>query len=301
MKAEASHVVAGVGEVLWDLLPAGKQLGGAPANFAFHARALGAESHVVSCVGEDAEGREALSVLGNLGLQCDSPGVDPDHSTGTVDVELDEAGKPRYVIHENVAWDFMQSSPSLLALAGRADAVCFGTLAARSPVSRGTIREFVSAARRECLRVFDVNLRQSFYDAAIIRDFLALSSILKISDEELPVVAGFLGLGGDERDVLAGLLSGHDLKLVALTRGARGSLLASPAGFSEHPGLNVQVADTVGAGDSFTAAVVMGLLSGLDLDEISGIANRLAAHVCSRHGAMPQIPREFAEVLARMR
>ncbi len=299
MKVEASHVVAGVGEVLWDLLPAGKQLGGAPSNFAYHARALGAESHIVSSVGRDAGGREILSMLGDLGLHCGSIGVDSWHPTGTVDVELDVAGKPQYVIHENVAWDFISSSPSLLALAGRADAVCFGTLATRSPVSRRTIREFVSATRKECLRVFDVNLRQSFYDAATIRAFLALSSILKISDEELPVVAGFLGLGGDERDVLAGLLSGHNLKLVALTRGSHGSVLASSDGFSEHPGLRVQVADTVGAGDSFTAAVVMGLLSGLGLDEINSLANRLAAHVCSQHGAMPEIPREFAAELAR--
>ncbi len=300
MKVKMPHVVVGVGEVLWDNLPAGRQIGGAPANFAYHAHSLGAEARVASCVGDDGAGREIIALLEKLGLECESVAIDSCHPTGAVDVELDSQGKPRYVIHENVAWDFIPFSPGLLDLAARADAVCFGTLAARSPVSRETIGDFVRAARPECLRVFDVNLRQSFFDAELIRDFIALSSILKISDEELPIVAGFLGIVGNDRDVLAALLGGHGLKLVALTRGPRGSVLASPEGFIEHPGMNVQVADTVGAGDSFTAAVVMGLLGGLDLDAISGLANRLAAHVCSRHGAMPDMPDDFAAGLSRL-
>jgi fructokinase len=294
-------VIVGVGEVLWDLLPAGKQLGGAPANFAYHAAALGARGVVVSRVGDDALGREVLERLQALGLDTAHVTTDPRHPTGTVEVRLDAHGVAEYVIHERVAWDYIPATPLLLDLAARADAVCYGTLAQRSTESRQTIRHFLAATRPDgCLRVFDINLRQQYYSAALVRDLLPLSHILKLNDEELPVVARLLSVAGAGTNVLRQLLRDHpNLRLIALTRGGRGSVLVTQRGEEyDHGGFPADVVDTVGAGDAFTAALVTGLLhpSRPGLVEINAFANRVAAFVCSQPGATPRMPPELRRV-----
>jgi fructokinase len=290
-------VVVGLGEILWDLLPGGKQLGGAPANFVYHANVLGAAGSVASCVGADPLGREIMQWLDDMRLDRQHLAVDAAHPTGTVDVRLEADGKPRYIIHEQVAWDYIPWSAALRDLAAKTQAVCFGSLAQRSKVSRNTIRAFLAATPPACRRVFDVNLRQAFFSREIIAETLALSNVVKLSDEELPVVARLLDIGGTEDEITRALLSRHNLKLLALTRGGRGSRLVFPGGMVDHPGVAVTVADTVGAGDAFTAALVMGLLRGLDYDRIQDAANRLAAYVCSQPGATPPVPEALVRLL----
>jgi fructokinase len=268
------------------MLPAGKQLGGAPANFAFHAGQLGADAYVVSRVGQDGLGREILSRLDRLGLNRDFVAADPDRPTGTVDVRLDARGVPSYVIHENVAWDRMAPTPAMLDLARRADAVCYGTLAQRTPGNAYAIREFLSATRDDCLRVFDVNFRQHYFDAEAVRYALAMSNVVKLNEDEVPVLTALL----PRRVELSDFPKVFDLRAVALTRGPRGSVLFTKEGVHDHSGAAVDVVDTVGAGDAFTAALVMGLLAGRGLDEINEHANRLAAFVCSQPGATPRHP-----------
>jgi fructokinase len=279
--------VIGVGEILWDLLPSGKQLGGAPANFAYHAHALGAEARVVSRVGDDSLGREILDRLRALGLPTSGVGVDATAPTGTVSVKLAADGQPRFTIHENVAWDRLTADEASLAFAAQADAVCFGSLAQRSPTSRASIHQLVAATPASALRVFDINLRQYFYSREIIESSLALANALKLNETELPVLAAMFGLAGDARAHLAALAQRFELRAVALTRGANGSLLLADGAWSEHPGLRVKVVDAVGAGDAFTAAWTLGLLAGQPLDEINQRANELAAFVCTQPGATP--------------
>ena len=287
---EDAFLLIGLGEILWDLMPSGKKLGGAPANFAYHAHALGGEGVVAACIGDDELGRKILEKLDDLGLNRDYVVVDKEHPTGTVSVEVDEAGKPSYIIHENVAWDFIPALPRLMELAMRADAVCFGALAQRSDVSRRTIQSFLAATRPSCLRVFDVNLRQSFYSREGIETSLQLANVFKINDEELPVVADVLALSGDETTILSALEKRYSLRMIALSRGEKGSLLFSEGRTSSHTGYSVVVADTVGAGDSFTAALTLGILRGYDLDRINDHANRVASFVCSKAGATPELP-----------
>jgi fructokinase len=294
-------LVVGIGEALWDLLPEGKQLGGAPANFVYHAQALGAQGVVVSCVGDDDPGREAIERFTRAGLDVGHVAVDSRHPTGTVSVELDAAGKPEYVIHENVAWDNIPCSDALLVLAARTDAVCFGSLCQRSAVSRATIRAFLDATSPECLRIFDVNLRQAYYDAEVLRALAERSNALKLNDEELPVVADLLGIAGDESEKIAGLVRAFSFDLVALTRGAEGSTLWRGTGGeivdeAAAPSRPVDIADTVGAGDAFTGAMAMGWLTGLGLEALAARATAQAAYVCSQSGAMPAIPEELARV-----
>jgi len=285
----SKHSIVGLGEILWDMLPGGKELGGAPANFAYHAQALGASACVVSCVGSDPLGDEILALLDEVDLDRHSLAVDPARPTGTVSVSLDAKGVPTYVIHTDVAWDFIPWSDSLADLAASASAVCFGSLCQRSPVSRRTIRTFLKNTSPDSLRVFDVNLRQSFYDRDIIHESCELSNIVKLNDDELPVLARLLGLRRETTsDLLRELVNTYSLRLIALTRGSHGSVLCTPDEVSEHAGYPAHVVDTVGAGDSFTAAIVMGVLNGEKLDRINDSANRLASYVCSQKGAMPR-------------
>jgi fructokinase len=288
--AHTSPVVVGIGEILWDVLPSGRYLGGAPANFAYQALSLGAEGIIVSAVGDDESGRDILQALRGYGMGRDYVSVVSGAATGKVTAVLDAQGVPTFTIHERVAWDVMPEYPELSALAARAEAVCFGTLAQRSRVSRATIRAFLDGTKPECLRVFDVNLRQRFYGREIIRDLLACSRVLKLNEEELQAIAAMLNLPGPESDVLARLLELFPLDVIALTKGSRGSRLFSRSGESLHPGYIVEVADTVGAGDAFTAALVLGLLGKKNLDEINDRANRVAASVCSRRGAWSEAP-----------
>ncbi len=289
-KSKRKFILVGLGEILWDMLPGGKQLGGAPANFAYHAQALGGQGVVVSCIGNDELGKEILSSLDELQLQRQYVSVDNSHPTGTVTVKLDEDGKPDYIIHENVAWDFIPFNSSLSVLAAQTAAVCFGSLCQRSPVSRKTIRSFLAATSADCIRVLDINLRQSYFNREIINTMLELSNVLKLNDEELAVVANLLGITGSETDILSQLAERYALRLIALTRGASGSRLYAQGEDSNHQGFPVQIADTVGAGDSFTAAMTLGLLNSKNLDTINKYANRVASFVCSQSGATPKLP-----------
>ena len=283
-------LIAGFGEILWDLLPSGKQLGGAPANFAYHCSALGAEAYPVSCTGNDEPGAEIRKLLLHKGISDDYLAVDPHHPTGTVTVSLSSSGIPSYVIHEQVAWDFIPMNEKMTLLASRLDAVCLGSLSQRSPMSRHTLQQFLKTLKTSCLKVFDINLRQHYYLPEIIKESLQISDILKLNDGELEVLTPLLELSGTEGEKLSQLLNRFKLQLVALTKGEKGSVLVTPAGFSEVEAPQVKVADTVGAGDAFTAALTVGWLKKEPLKKIHRNANRLAAWVCSCHGAMPPVP-----------
>ena len=281
----AKPLILALGEVLWDLLPSGRQLGGAPANFAYHAAQLGADARIVSAVGNDDLGREILARQRDLGLDTSLIHVDPRRPTGTVTVSLD-AGQPTYTIREDVAWDFVPTTPRVLDLAARADCVCYGTLAQRGDVSRETIRAVLAAARPDCLRILDVNFRQHYYDRDLVDRSLRFATVLKINDDELPRLTALLHPNRSPFEDYP------DLRWVAVTRGDRGSELRARDGrVADHPGHDAgPVADTVGAGDAFTAALAMGLLAGLPLARINDNANRLAAFVCTQSGATPKIP-----------
>jgi len=291
-------IVVGLGEILWDLLPDGKQLGGAPANFAWHAQCLGAAGAVVSAVGDDELGREILTRLGAMHLDRSHVAVDAGHPTGTVTVTLDAGGKPHYTINEQVAWDYIPATDAVLALAGRADAVCFGSLAQRASASRRTIRAFLAAVRPGCIRLFDINLRKPFIDRRAIVESLGLTDVLKLSDDEMPVLADLLKLPGSETEFLAAMIDRFGLDMVILTKGRHGSRLRTPKADCSRAGIETVVADTVGAGDSFNAAVVMGLLAGHDIERINDYANRLAAFVCSQKGATPRPPAALVAQIA---
>lgn len=286
--------VAGIGELLWDMLPEGKQLGGAPTNFAYHASQAGCESFVVSAVGRDEPGNEILALFDELALDTGFVQQTPGFPTGTVTVSLDKNGIPSYIIHENVAWDHIAWNSPLETLAKSVDAVCFGSLAQRNPESRQTILNFLKSTKTDCLMVFDINLRQSFFSREIIYESLELSNILKLNDDELPVVAGLLGISGTEEELLLQILKMFGLKLIALTKGAKGSLLltARDQSFMEVP--KVDIADTVGAGDSFTAVLVAGLLQNHELRKIHEKATQVAAFVCTQKGATPKIPESIS-------
>ena len=293
--SENKFLVVGLGEILWDVLPDGKQLGGAPANFAYHSRLLGLNAVIVSCIGSDEPGKEILDTLENLELPADHIAIDPARPTGTVTVELDDQGKPDYEIHENVAWDFIPTNPNLIALASHVDAVCFGTLSQRSEASRKTIRQFLDATHPGCIRVYDINLRQNYYNEQIVDDMLKHAEVLKLNDEELPVVAEMFGITGDEDTLLQTILKRYALKLIVLTKGSEGSVLFADGEKSVSKSSDqIEIADTVGAGDAFTAAVTTGLLHGKGLHEINKFANRLAAFVCTQKGATPKVPKELA-------
>jgi len=282
------YLVVGLGELLWDLLPAGKQLGGAPANFAYITSLLGDNGIPASRLGQDALGAAAIRRLGELALPTEFIQKDTDHPTGTVQVEVDGAGQPRFEISGSVAWDFLDWTPQWQTLAHQADAVCFGSLAQRSEHSRATVRKFVLASGRNAVRVFDVNLRQSFYTAQVLAESMKLATIVKLNHEELPRIMRLFELEHHrEEDSARRLLSLHDLKLVCVTRGNGGSLLISAGECSEHPGFRVKVADTVGAGDAFTAGIVHGYLRGTSLAQINENANRVGAWVASQSGATP--------------
>jgi len=287
------YTVVGLGEMLWDMFPTGKKLGGAPLNFSYHCHQLGAQGYPASAIGADELGREILAVLVSKSIPADYVVELGDHSTGTVEVTLDEGGKPEYVITEGVAWDFIPTSSELDQLACEANAVCFGSLAQRNSVSRWTMGRFLTSMNPSSLQIFDVNLRQHFYSREILDGSLTLCNVLKLSDEELPVIAEMFGASGSVDQQLRMLLERFDLKLIAYTRGAEGSLLLSETELNDHPGYPAKVANTVGAGDSFTAALCMGMLNGDALPDINEHANRVAAYVCSQDTATPELPEDL--------
>ncbi len=289
--------IVGVGEVLWDLLLTGPKLGGAPANFAYHAHALGAHVSVITRVGNDDYGSEVIRRFQNMGLPDATVQVDETAPTGTAKVVTSGDGLAHFTIQENVAWDYIAANHQALAAARAANAICFGSLAQRCPTSRDSILRLVAAAPTKALRVLDINLRQQFYGREVIEKSLQLANVLKLNEDELPILAAMFSLGGPIERQIQDLARTFDLHVVALTRGPDGSLLFQQKGkrwsnCGAHP---VQVIDTVGAGDSFTAALVLGLLQKKDLDEINEIANEVARYVCSQAGATPSLPVEFAQ------
>lgn len=288
--------VVGIGELLWDVFPQWRRMGGAPVNFACHCRQLGARGIPVSCIGADRAGRDLVGAVAALGLDVEYLQVNPETPTGTVKVDLDAIGKPLYRIKEGVAWDYIRLNDALCRLAPAVDAVCFGTLAQRGELSRATIQGFVGMCPAAALKIFDVNFRQAFYAQPLIEASLQLANVLKISDEELPVLAAMLDLSGRVPDQLRALLRRFALRLIAYTRGAEGSLLLTADAVVDHPGYKPRAIDTVGAGDSYSAALCMGLLRQWPLDEVIDHASRVSAFVCEQPGATPILPDELVQV-----
>jgi fructokinase len=286
--------IVGIGEVLWDLLPTGPQLGGAPANFAYHAHALGARASVISRVGNGDHGREILRRLRGMGLPETTVQIDQTAPTGTATVALSSDGLAHFTIQQDVAWDYIARSAEAITTIRTANAICFGSLAQRSELSRRTVQKLVAEAPRDALRVFDINLRQKFYTHDVLEQSLHAANVLKLNEDELLVLAELLHLAGSDESRLEQLARTFHLQVVALTRGANGSLLYQEGRWSNCSSRPVKVVDTVGAGDSFTAAMVMGLLRKMGLDEINQIANEIARYVCSQPGATPDLPVEFA-------
>lgn len=289
-----NDIVVGMGEALWDVLPEGKKIGGAPANFAYHVSQFGLPSCVVSAVGDDVLGKEIIDNLTSKGLNQLIAEVP--YPTGTVQVEIDQAGIPQYEIKENVAWDNIPYTDKLEALAKRTKAVCFGSLAQRNVVSRNTINQFLDAMPDddENLIVFDVNLRQGFYNKEILCNSMKHCNILKINDEELVTVSRMFGYPGiDLQDKCWILLGKYNLKMLILTCGINGSYVFTPGKVSFQPTPKVVVADTVGAGDSFTAAFISSILKGKSVQEAHSTAVQTSAYVCTKNGAMPTLPTKY--------
>jgi len=301
---ESSAIIVGLGELIWDLLPAGKQLGGAPANFAYISCLLGNESIVASRIGADDPGREALARLEQMNVSTRYLQIDASHPTGTVRVELDARGEARFAMNEDSAWDYLEWTESWRELAGRADGVCFGTLGQRAIQARRTIIRFLEQTRPRALRVFDVNLRHSFFDVHMLNQSLELATIVKLNLEELSTIAAMLNLPAREDETIARqLLERFSLELIAVTRGGRGSLLVAPAADAvEHPGFRVEVKDTIGAGDAFLAALVHFYLRRAPLPFISEAANRMGSWVATQAGATPATtPQMLSQMFADLR
>lgn len=291
-----SQLVVGMGEALWDMLPEGRKIGGAPANFAYHVSQFGLDSRVVSAVGDDELGNEILANFAEKKLECQIEKVP--YPTGTVQVELDEKGVPRYDIKEGVAWDNIPFTTSLQELAKKTDAVCFGSLAQRNSVSRETINRFIDEMPQEehVLKIFDINLRQHFYSKELIEESIKKCNILKINDEELVIVSQMFGFADiDFKEQCKLLLTKYNLKMLILTCGVDGSYVFSSGEMSFLETPNVKVADTVGAGDSFTGAFVAAILKGLEMKEAHRLAVNVSAFVCTQNGAMPELPAEIKE------
>jgi len=321
MRSSPGKPLVGIGEVLWDLLPSGPRLGGTTTNFAVLSARLGEWVALVTQVGEDELGQEAMRRLGAV-LGSEAAGFDLSHvqqsselATGTVSVKLDAEGRPRYTIHEPVAWDAMEMRADLRELARAASGVCFGTLAQRDERSRATVRAFVGATAPECVRVCDVNLREPFCTAEVLLWCLAQATVLKVSDEELGAVGRLLddpaiAVGTAEEDAAAVteaaaraaqalLRRAPRCQLVAITLGPRGSLLADRRGMHRHNGFAVPVADTIGAGDAFTAGLVHAYVRGAALAQINEVSNLCGSYVASRPGATPPLPPELVARIAQ--
>jgi len=290
------HLILGIGELLWDLLPEGPRLGGAPANFTVMAGRLGSHAAILSRIGRDDLGRRAVDLLDPLPADTEFLQVDPVHETGRVTVAFKD-GQPEYTIHQSAAWDFLELSDEWVRLAERADAICFGSLAQRSVESRQTIQTVAAQAKAKCIRVFDVNLRAPFYSSEVVQESLELASVMKMNDAEVPLVLGLLGLQAFDPEHPGALRWGAEklleefptLRMVAVTRGGSGSLLVTREAWHDHPGIPVKVADTIGAGDAFTAAMITYMLRGADLSTLNEAGNRWGGWVASQSGAMPQL------------
>ncbi len=289
-----NDIVVGIGEALWDVLPEGKKFGGAPANFAYHVSQFGLESYIVSAVGDDALGNEIKEKLTEKKLNHIVETVP--YPTGTVQVELDPNGVPQYEIKEDVAWDNIPFTPQIEALAKRTRALCYGSLAQRNEVSRQTINQFIDAMPKtdDTLIIFDVNLRQRFYTKDVLDASMRKCNVLKINDEELVTISRMLGYPGTDLQSKCWILLGrYNLKMLILTCGINGSYIFTSGNMSYLSTPQVEVADTVGAGDSFTATFTSSIIKGLSVAEAHRRAVNVSAYVCTQHGATPVLPKEF--------
>jgi len=299
------HLILGIGELLWDVLPEGPRLGGAPANFTVMAGRLGNHAAILSRIGRDDLGRKAVERLDPLPADTSHLQIDPVHETGRVTVAFED-GQPHYTIHQPAAWDFAELSDEWVNLAERADAICFGSLAQRCLESRQTIQTLAAQTSSDCIRVFDVNLRTPFYSGEVIQESLELATVMKMNDAEVPQVMNLLGLPAGEGTEAEQLRHGAErlldefpmLNMVAITRGGHGSLLVTREEWNEHPGIPTQVADTIGAGDAFTAALTHYMLRGADLATLNEAGNRWGGWVASQSGAMPALPNEVRDRIA---
>jgi fructokinase len=289
-----NKTIVGLGEILWDVLPTGKVLGGAPANFAYIASQFGLDGYAVSAIGNDLLGKEILDSLAEKQLDFLIENVD--FPTGTVQVTVDKKGIPQYEICEGVAWDNIPFTQRSEELARTCDAVCFGSLAQRNAVSRNTILQFLELVPENTLKIFDINLRQHFYSKEIIENSLRKANILKINDEEVAIVTGLFGWSGSEEAICKKIMNDYSLKMVVETKGATGSYVLTPEETSYLDTPKVHVADTVGAGDSFTGSFVAALLNGESVRNAHKLAVEVSAYVCTQHGAMPQLPDAFVEL-----
>ncbi|QDU38921.1 2-dehydro-3-deoxygluconokinase [Maioricimonas rarisocia] len=294
--SEAAPIVIGLGELLWDVFPDRRLPGGAPANVAFQAGQLGCRGVVASRVGTDDLGDELCSYLDEKGLDSSYVQRDPEHPTGRVTVELSDDGQPDFTIHEHVAWDFLAFEEPLQQVAGEASAVCFGTLAQRSPIARQTIHSVLAATPQNCLRVYDVNLRQQFYDRSWVEPSLEKASVVKLNHDEVGILAGQLELPTDPIGFAGAVQDKFAIDWVCITRGADGCLIATNDETVDVPGRPIEVVDTVGAGDAFTAALITTRLEGWPLRPAAEFANRVGGLVASRSGAMPTLTEELAEL-----
>jgi fructokinase len=293
-------VTVGLGEVLWDLLPSGKVLGGAPANFAYMACVLGDRGVVASRVGKDPLGRKAYQRLKQLGLDIEYLQQDSHYRTGTAGVTIDSAGQPTFTIEESVAWDRLAWTPEWEELSEHADVICFGSLAQRSAVSADTIDRFLRNCRPSALKILDVNLRQSYYRKDVLERSLHHANVVKLAEHELSVIGALFRLRGKTAEnMVRELMQAFELELVCITRGAAGSLLVSGSECVSHPGFEVKVVDSVGAGDAFTACLAHHFVRGRTLSEISNYANRFASWIATQVGATPIIRRPQLEEILR--
>ena len=286
-----NRYVVGLGEALWDVLPEGKKLGGAPANFAYHAgQFLGSDNAIaISALGEDKLAEETIEALNEHGLKYLMPRVP--YPTGTVQVTLDEQGIPTYDIKENVAWDNIPFTPEIEEIARNCRAVCYGSLAQRNVVSRENIQRFLDATPDDCMKIFDINLRQNFYNQEIIQESLRRCNVLKINDEELVIIGRMFGYPGLDMENKCWLILGkYNLDMLVLTCGTNGSYVFKPGEMSFQATPKVEVADTVGAGDSFTGSFCAATLAGKPIHEAHKLAVEVSAYVCTQNGAMPILP-----------
>jgi len=315
------HLILGIGELLWDVLPEGPRLGGAPANFAVMAGRLGDHAAILSRIGRDEFGRNAIDRLNPIPIDTSFLQVDPAHETGRVTVSF-SAGEPHYTIHEPAAWDFLELSDEWVQLAERADAICFGSLAQRNQDSRQTIQTLAAECSAACIRVFDINLRAPYYSSEVIEESLELATVVKMNDAEASLVLDLLDLAGDtipeastpipinpeprptanlSRSTAQRLLTEFPaLQLVAITKGSNGSLLVTRDEWNEHPGFPVKLADGIGAGDAFTAAMTHYLLRGADLATLNEAGNRWGGWMASQSGAMPALPDAVRDAITQV-
>ena len=293
--ADRQPLVAGLGELLWDVVDDKETLGGAPINFVYHAAQLGASALAISTIGDDLRGKRAMSHLADHGVVTDHLTVVEGVPTGYVQASVDANGVAEYLFPDDVAWDRLTIEPATEKLVPQLEAICFGSLAQRSQYSRSAIHRFLASLPNNVLKIFDLNIRQNFYSEEIIRDSLIQADILKLNDDEIDILGRLDDLDGSAEQRLTSVVERYQLVLGVLTRGDCGSILVSRTAVSDHPGFQAEVVDTIGAGDSFTAVIAMGILKGYPLEKINEHANRVAAYVCSHGGAMVPLPGELKQ------